>query len=324
MAGLLHNKILVAVDGSEHAVEMVRYASKTIPSGKFHVILFHVVANLPESFHDFEKESAYHYKLINTSPWEAKQQEEIGRFMDQARRIFLDEGFAEDSVTTMARIRKVGIARDVIEESQSGYDAVIVGRKGLSPLKDLVMGSIATKLVEKLAHVPVWVVGDKLQRGKILVCLDKSEGAMQAVDYVGKILGASSSGFEVTLFHVITDSAALPHEFGEYGVVRDLEQEWIEMAEKRAREEELAMESVLESAGMRLVKAGFDPARVSRKIVRGVGKKAGIIAEEAQQGGYDTIVVGRRGLSKVQEFIMGRVSNKVIDLAKDRTVWVVS
>jgi hypothetical protein len=45
--------------------------------------------------------------------------------------------------------------------------------------------------------------------------------------------------------------------------------------------------------------------------------------EEATKGGYGTIVVGRRGVSKVYEFLMGRVSNKVIQMAKDQAVWVV-
>ena len=42
-----------------------------------------------------------------------------------------------------------------------------------------------------------------------------------------------------------------------------------------------------------------------------------------REGGYGTIVVGRRGLSKVYEFFMGRVSDKVLHLAKDMAVWIV-
>jgi hypothetical protein len=36
------------------------------------------------------------------------------------------------------------------------------------------------------------------------------------------------------------------------------------------------------------------------------------------------IVVGRRGLSRVEEFFMGRVSDKVLQLAKEMAVWVVT
>jgi nucleotide-binding universal stress UspA family protein len=46
--------------------------------------------------------------------------------------------------------------------------------------------------------------------------------------------------------------------------------------------------------------------------------------EEAQKNGFGTIVIGRRGLSKVRQFMMGRVSNKVLQLARDLAVWVVN
>ncbi|MEJ2285918.1 MAG: hypothetical protein P8X85_20275 [Desulfobacterales bacterium] len=33
--------------------------------------------------------------------------------------------------------------------------------------------------------------------------------------------------------------------------------------------------------------------------------------------------MGRRGHSSVRDFFIGRVTNKVIHLARDRTVWIV-
>ena len=75
-----------------------------------------------------------------------------------------------------------------------------VGKRGRSPLKDLVLGSIATKLIGKLTHVPLWVVGGRPRAGKVLVGFDGSEGAMAAVDYVGSMLGGSDA--EICLVHV--------------------------------------------------------------------------------------------------------------------------
>ena len=45
--------------------------------------------------------------------------------------------------------------------------------------------------------------------------------------------------------------------------------------------------------------------------------------KEAQEGNYGTIVMGRRGLSKVHEFLMGRVTNKVLNRAEGFAVWIV-
>lgn len=41
-----------------------------------------------------------------------------------------------------------------------------------------------------------------------------------------------------------------------------------------------------------------------------------IIAEYANDGGYDMIIMGRRGLSTIQGFLLGSVSEKVIKKAK--------
>jgi nucleotide-binding universal stress UspA family protein len=39
---------------------------------------------------------------------------------------------------------------------------------------------------------------------------------------------------------------------------------------------------------------------------------------------FGTVVVGRHGVSKAEEFLFGSVSNKIIHHAKDYTVWVVA
>jgi len=48
--------------------------------------------------------------------------------------------------------------------------------------------------------------------------------------------------------------------------------------------------------------AGLKEEQIRVKVVRGVTSRAHAIVEEVEREGMDTIVVGRRGLSKVQEF----------------------
>jgi nucleotide-binding universal stress UspA family protein len=122
---------------------------------------------------------------------------------------------------------------------------------------------------------------------------------MRAVDCVGTILDGAD--FEVTLFHA----------------VRALDEEISRKAEE-------SMESVFEEASSRLEKAGLSRSQITTRLATGALSRAGAIIEEALKGGYGTIVVGRRGLSEVEEFSMGRVSNKIIHMAKELAVWVVS
>ena len=72
-----------------------------------------------------------------------------------------------------------------------------------------------------------------------------------------------------------------------------------------------------------LEKAGVLAARISTKYTQQSHTRAGEILREAKDGDYGTIVMGRRGLSKVHEFLMGRVTNKVLSRAEGFAVWIV-
>lgn len=322
MTQLRPKKILLSVDGSEHALQAVRYAAATLPAAGVEVVLFHVRTRIPESFWDLQKEPAYHYRFLDIGEWEKQQERLIQEFMSRACSLLWAASIPRESVTVKVQDRQVGIAQDIIAESRLGYDTVVAGRRGVSELKDLVLGSIANKLVEKLAQTPVWVVGAGQQGGRLLVALDSSEGAMRAVDYVSKMVG-SWPAFEVTLFHVMRGLDIFQQVAGK-SPGHASESAWQEKLAKELEQAGTGMDPVFAEATGRLVDAGLDAARITRKVSKGASSRAGAIVDEAERGGFDTVVVGRRGLSKVQEFFMGRVSNKVIHLSKAKTVWVVS
>jgi nucleotide-binding universal stress UspA family protein len=292
-------RILLAVDGSDQAFEAARYASQFFAPNRIDVVLFHVTTKIPESFWDIEEDPELMLKEAAPSTSEHQQGKEIQELMERARQLFLDRGVPEDAVIAKIQERKVGIARDIFYESKHAYNAVVVGRWGMSLLKDFLWGSIADKLLGRLTHVPLCVVGGTPHVGKILVGLDASEGAMRAVDYVSTI--ADGSDLEVTLYHA----------------VRALDEEVFHKAEK-------SMKSVFEKAIGRLENAGFRRNQITARTATGVLSRAGAIIQYALKGEYGTIVVGRRGLSEVEEFPMGRVSNKIIHMSKELAVWVVS
>ncbi len=315
-------KLLVAVDGSEQALEAVRYVSFLKPVRDFEVVLFHVTTRVPDSFWDLEKEPSYKYRIVSIEAWESQQKEMMEEFMRRAREFLLERGYPEDAVIPKFQERQEGIARDIVGEAQKGYDAVVVGRRGLSELKDVVLGNIATKLMERLTEVPVWIVGGSPRPEKFLLCMDNSEGARRALDYFAR-MAAGMEPMEVTLFHAIRGLNVFRQVFGKsFG--RNMEKEWLERAERELQSAEKALEPTMAEAVQRLQKAGMVSSSIHRKIARGVSSRAGAVVEEAMEEDHQTIILGRRGLSRVKEFFIGRVSNKVIQLAKDRAIWVVN
>jgi len=71
--------------------------------------------------------------------------------MEGARRLLLNAGIDADAVKVKIQNRKKGFARDIIREAKNGYDAVITRRRGMTGMRGIVLGSVATKLVEKLS-----------------------------------------------------------------------------------------------------------------------------------------------------------------------------
>lgn len=153
---------------------------------------------------------------------------------------------------------------------------------------------------------------------RILIAVDESKNSMKAVNYVAR--GMHPTG-TVTLFSVIPspaaacglDSPSLTPLFKEnkqaFCAIEDTKKDRVK--------------AFMEKAKKVLVEAGFPSKNVAVKIRR---KKVGIardILKEAGEGKYTTLVIGRRGLSGIKQFMFGSVSNKVVNLAKTISVVVV-
>jgi nucleotide-binding universal stress UspA family protein len=69
--------------------------------------------------------------------------------------------------------------------------------------------------------------------------------------------------------------------------------------------------------------AGVKASQISVKHTLESRTRAGDILKEAKEGNYGTIVMGRRGLSNVHQFLLGRVTNKVLHRADGFAVWIV-
>lgn len=153
---------------------------------------------------------------------------------------------------------------------------------------------------------------------KILVAVDASENSARAVEYVGIMVGATP-GFEISLLYV--------ERHPERDTFPD-DASW----QEACREEEKNIRTFLSQAKAMLEGKGVSPDTVSIEYAktsrdgsqRGKGLSvAQHILKVHQDGGFGTVVVGRRGVSKAEEFLFGSVTTKIIHNAKDCTVWVV-
>ena len=108
-------------------------------------------------------------------------------FLNKALDLLVAGGVPKNDVAVILQKRKVGIARDIIEESLRGYKAIVIGRGGLSRPGQPFLGSVSNKIVEKIQDTPVWVIGRDIRTKKMLLPVDASENARKAVNYVGNV-----------------------------------------------------------------------------------------------------------------------------------------
>lgn len=150
--------------------------------------------------------------------------------------------------------------------------------------------------------------GEKEKR--ILIAVDRSEDAEKAVKYVADLLGGLP-GFFVTLLHVVP---APPDDY--FFSDEDLG-EWV--AEHRT-----AAIGVMENYRQILVSSGFHEDKVAVIIeTRYCPSVAECILDVRQKTESHTIVVGRKSLTRKQEFLFGSIPDGLLHKGKNCVVWLV-
>ncbi len=313
--------VLVAVDGSEQSFEAVRYVSRLFGPGQARFTLLHVIDRVPDVYWDLHTELETGYEGVGVLQWRSEKQRYMERFFEQCRGLFDEAGHPAGSAGGKLQEKKVGIARDIAEEARNGYDALVVGRKGLNPLKDALFGGVANKLVGRPLHLPVWVVGGAPPVDKLLVALDRSEQSRRTVACVEKILASVGRESEVLLFNVIRGKRTFLPDVGDPNALHQ-EEDWVKRAIQEFDKVKSEMQGFFDEVIRGWETNGLHRGRTDSRISWGESR-AGTIVDQARRGGYGTIVVGRKGVTRVEEFFLGRVSSKVLQLAKDMAVWVV-
>lgn len=155
----MNQKILVAFDDSENAMRAVDFVSKNFnPAG--HVTLLSI---LPDTASLCEMDSPelipyFRSQQSNFCILEEKKKELVQKALDRAKEGLMEAGFSEKNIEIQINTRKKGVARDIIEEAKSGYDILVMGRRGLSGVKEFFLGSVSQKVFSLARDISVVIV----------------------------------------------------------------------------------------------------------------------------------------------------------------------
>ena len=311
----MQKEILIAVDDSIHSQYAVQYA----------LSMSAIVKNLTYTLLKIQPTiSQYIIEESRRSPVEraklkqiiqknsAKAQKALDRFENR----MIDFGIDQSRIKTVNRIRIDGIAKDILDYAlEKKPDAIVVGRRGISKVQEMLMGSVTGKLMEHSTVTPIWIVDDNVEFSKMMLAVDGSESSLRAVDHVSFMLQGNSD-ITITILHVTP-------KFGDVNPIDfDIDiQEDEKIGELIIKGEKRRIDNFFAHASEIFNKAGISSDQLEIRNVKCNINVSKTIINEARKCNCKTLVVGRSGINK--SFFFGNVSRYVIEKTSDFATWLV-
>jgi len=155
----MSQNILIAFDDSENALRAVEYVAKYLTK-QSRVTLFSVVPDTAALCDMNSPELTPYFKSQQDSfcILEDKKRELLSGAQSKAKAILVENGFKEDQVQIKSEPKKKGIARDIADEAKSGYDLIVVGRRGASAIREFFLGSTSQKILNLVHDKSLFIV----------------------------------------------------------------------------------------------------------------------------------------------------------------------
>jgi nucleotide-binding universal stress UspA family protein len=310
---LMEKKLLVAIDGSidsQHAVEYVAGICKAYKNINF--TLYHAQPAISQYIIDEAEKSPKAKAELNKLL--KKNSQAAAKVPESQMQKLVRLGVPETAIETATKPRTLGVAKDILEYSVAGsYDAIVLGRRGVSGLQAMVTGSVSANIVDNAEVVPVWIVDEKAASNHIMVAVDGSESSLRAVDHLSFIVGGTPD-VKISFFHVtprLKDVCAVDFDDAEAETFEDIVR----------RGDKACIDRFFSHALKMLKEAGVEKSQIEVETVEGVFRVGKVILEAYRKGKFGALVIGRRGMGK--KFFTGSVSRQIIDQFSNGALWVV-
>jgi len=232
----------------------------------------------------------------NTDLQMRKSATEGRQALEAAKTHLLKKGFDPGQVITKLQERRVSKVMEIIHEGAKGlYDAVVLGRRGLSWLEQAFDESVTKGLLEQECTFPIWVCRKPdLDRQNVLACVDGSAASDRMVDHIA---------------HILKQERRQSVTFLAVG--------------KKDRIADKDMNTILSRGREMLVSRGFSSDRIHLKgIEEGAVSKA--IMKEADEGRFAAVAVGRTGTGQglLKRIFVGSVSQALFQELQGAALWL--
>ena len=278
-------KILLPIDGSEYSKYAIDFLAsrQTLLGSNPDIELLNVQVPLP----------ARARRLVGKDALARYYEEEAEKVFASARKSLKQNGLVTtEKFVAGAPAEKIAEEADAIKA-----DLIVMGSRGLTPLKGLIMGSVTTGVLAR-TRCPILLLRDKeapdADALRVGIAVDGSKYGQAAVDYVIQNQNLFGTGAQFFLINVVNDYAgAVMPDMAGMALPALSESEVLELQKKEFSE-------TIEPLRETFAKISLKPTEVCL-----VGNPSDEIAAYAKKNRLDLIVMGSHGYTRFKSAVMG-------------------
>ncbi len=282
--------ILLTISDEYSAMQAVRFTAGFFANTEhLHLTLLYVASNPKAGL--TESEIIQDYGNLNRREAQTKSLAQAA--LDKAADLLVAKHFPRLNIHQKISFKQLGTANDIIQEGITGmYDAIALGRRGLSRLEEMIDDSVSRQVFTTPMDIPLWICrGHEKPAPHVLLCTDGSPASLRCADHVGFML-KDEPDHEITLLHIRAHaSAAVPAE-------------------------------AIAGARRMLEENGIAPGRIRQMIVEGTNTNDTIL-RVSREGGYGVLATGRTGRGETRSLhLLGSVSMYLLKHLESTTMWI--
>lgn len=309
---VVNKKVLIGVDGSIHAKNAIKYAAEQSQSLRdVSYSLIHIQPTISRYLADEAEKTADGRGKLETI--HKKNHATALELLSECRETLIRLGVKTGDIDQITQPRKHDVAKDLLDYAEEkNVCALLVGRRGISYVTEMMMGSVTSELLTRTKLIPIWIVDNQVQSRNIVVAVDGSPGSLRAVDHVS-FMQAGSKFDKITFLHIIP-------KFSDFCPVAPVKQDEEMDALIKTSNQKCTDHFYCEAIKI-LQRAGYSQDDIEFKRFEHrwfIGKA---LVEEAKKLNAGTIVIGKSGSGQADH--IGKVARYVINKTVRSAIWLV-
>ncbi|MFO7667689.1 MAG: universal stress protein [Desulfobacterales bacterium] len=308
----MNKKVLIGVDGSIHSRHAIKYAAELYQS--LHDISYSMIHIQPTISlylaEEAEKTAGGKGKLEMIHK---KNHAAALELLSECRETLIRLGVKAEDIDQVTNQRRHDVAKDLLDYAEKeNVCALLVGRRGISYVAEMMIGSVTSELLTRTKLIPIWIVDNQVQSRNIVVAVDGSPGSLRAVDHVS-FVQAGSKFDKITFLHIIPKlSDFCPVE----PAIQDEEVDILIKASDQKCINDFYCQAI-----KILKRAGYSQDDIEFKRFEHrwfIGKA---LVEEAKNLNAGTIVIGKSCSGQADH--IGKVARYVVNKTINQAIWLV-